>query len=437
MALTLNQINPGTALIGAATSKASSSSSSSFGGFSAGSSVASSLAAQFVERQASLIYGRYSSSDRVFIQQGIQNRAQALERSARDLFLRGDGASIFNQSEVEVSDPSVLSATADQTASPFGFSIEVSKLAQAQQVVSDELTDEDDDFSNGDEDFELTVNGTTYEMTIDIQGSDDNIDVLNLLADEFNAQAGSVVTAQVVSDSESGTSYLALTAGSTGTNAGLTLSGDILEDINLDTAVAADSDAGTGGLVTSAQDATYAIDAGTTVTSQSNTIRLFDNSVNVVLAATTDGDPVSVEVRADASAIEEELAVFVDAYNDALSFALALPSEATTPYALELNAAVAPFTNRLESIGVERGSDGKLSIDSEKLSAALGDGRFARVSASFTGAAGLATATQRASRNLLDAGGAFLTQPTNPVESSALLAVNRYQNLGMIVDLLS
>lgn len=52
-------------------------------------------------------------------------------------------------------------------------------------------------------------------------------------------------------------------------------------------------------------------------------------------------------------------------------------------------------------------------------------------------AAGLANTTERASRNLLDAGSEFLTQPKNPVEHSGLLAVNRYQSLGMLVDLIA
>ena len=41
------------------------------------------------------------------------------------------------------------------------------------------------------------------------------------------------------------------------------------------------------------------------------------------------------------------------------------------------------------------------------------------------------------SRNLLDQGGKFLTQPDNLVERVSLLAINRYQNLGLLVNLIA
>ncbi|MCP4039385.1 MAG: flagellar filament capping protein FliD [bacterium] len=431
MALTLDRINPATVLAGATPSTSTSSSA-----FVGGSSVAGAFADQFVKQQASLIYTRYSASDRVFIHQGIGDRAQALERAARNLFSR-NGDSIFDEREVVISTSSAVSGTADRLTSPFTFGIEVSQLAQAQEVVSDDLSDADDDFSDGTESFSLTVEGTTFSMSIDVGASDTNIDVLDALADEFNDQASSGVYAEVVSDSDTGESYLALTAHSTGTDSAFTLSGSILSGINLDESVSVDSDAGTGGLVVTAQNATYTIDADSSTTSQSNTISLYDDSVELTLAATTDDEAVTVEVQANTSEIEEDLTTFVNAYNDALGFALSLPSEATTSYALELNAAVSPFVSSLEAIGVERSSTGRLSIDSSKLSEALGDDRFARASASFIGSAGLATVTERASRNLLDAGNAFLTHPTNRVETDALLTVNRYQNLGMIIDLIA
>ena len=118
------------------------------------------------------------------------------------------------------------------------------------------------------------------------------------------------------------------------------------------------------------------------------------------------------------SEIEEDLETFITAYNDALSFTLALPSEATTEYALQLAAAVAPYVISLESIGIDRDGDGELSVDSDELEEALTDGRFARLSAAFIGAAGLATTTERASRNLLDAGGAFLTNPRSRIQGA-------------------
>lgn len=432
MALSLNQIDPATALVRSTTTYTTLTTA-----FGQGTSVASTLASQFVKQQGQLIYNRYSTSDRVFIHQGIQDRAQTLERAARTLFSRDYGESVFDQRQVVISSSSAVTGTAERLTSPFTFGIEVEQIAQAQQVVSDDLSDAGDSFSDGTQAFSLIAEGTTFSFSIDVDASDTNYDVLVKLADEFNNASSSGVYAEVVSDSSTGESSLELTTHSTGTDSAFTLSGSILSGINLEETTAVDTSAGTGGLVVSAQDAIYNLDAGDSVTSQTNTISLYSGSVELELSATTSGAAVTVVVEPNTSEIEEDLETFITAYNDALSFALALPSEATTEYALQLAAAVAPFVLSLESIGINRDGDGELSIDSDELKDALTDGRFARVSAAFIGAAGLAATTERASRNLLDAGGAFLTNPSSRVEGAALLAINRYQNIGLIINLIA
>lgn len=432
MALSLNQIDPATALVRSTTTYTTLTTA-----FGQGTSVASTLASQFVKQQGQLIYNRYSTSDRVFIHQGIQDRAQTLERAARTLFSRDYGESVFDRRQVVISSSSAVTGTAERLTSPFTFGIEVEQIAQAQQVVSDDLSDAGDSFSDGTQAFSLIAEGTTFSFSIDVDASDTNYDVLVKLADEFNNASSSGVYAEVVSDSSTGESSLELTTHSTGTDSAFTLSGSILSGINLEETTAVDTSAGTGGLVVSAQDAIYNLDAGDSVTSQTNTISLYSGSVELELSATTSGAAVTVVVEPNTSEIEKDLETFITAYNDALSFALALPSEATTEYALQLAAAVAPFVISLESIGINRDGDGELSIDSDELKDALTDGRFARVSAAFIGAAGLAATTERASRNLLDAGGAFLTNPSSRVEGAALLAINRYQNIGLIINLIA
>ncbi|MCH7866402.1 MAG: flagellar filament capping protein FliD [Myxococcales bacterium] len=432
MTASLYQIDPATALVRSATSYTTATTA-----FGQGTSVAGTLASQFIKQQGSLIYSRYSTSDRVFIHQGIQDRAQTLERAARTLFSRNYGESVFDQREVVVSSSSAVSGTAERLTSPFTFGIEVEQLAQAQKVVSDDLSDAGDSFTDGTEAFSLTVEGTTFSFSITVDASDTNYDVLGKIADEFNGANSSGIYAEVVSDSTTGESSLQLIAHSTGTDSEFTLSGSILSGINLEETVSVDTDAGTGGLQVSAQDAIYNLDSGFSVTSQTNTITLYDERIELVLSATTGGEAVTVSIEPNTSEIEEDLETFITAYNDALSFALALPSEATTTYALELAAAVSPFVISLESIGIERDGDGELSIDSDELAEALTDGRFARASALFIGPAGLATTTERVSRNLLDQGGKFLTQPDNLVERVSLLAINRYQNLGLLVNLIA
>lgn len=432
MALSLNQIDPATALVRSTTTYTTLTTA-----FGQGTSVASTLASQFVKQQGQLIYNRYSTSDRVFIHQGIQDRAQTLERAARTLFSRDYGESVFDRRQVVISSSSAVTGTAERLTSPFTFGIEVEQIAQAQQVVSDDLSDAGDSFSDGTQAFSLIAEGTTFSFSIDVDASDTNYDVLVKLADEFNNASSSGVYAEVVSDSSTGESSLELTTHSTGTDSAFTLSGSILSGINLEETTAVDTSAGTGGLVVSAQDAIYNLDAGDSVTSQTNTISLYSGSVELELSATTSGAAVTVVVEPNTSEIEKDLETFITAYNDALSFALALPSEATTEYALQLAAAVAPFVISLESIGINRDGDGELSIDSDELKDALTDGRFARVSAAFIGAAGLAATTERVSRNLLDAGGEFLTNPRSRVEGAALLAINRYQNIGLIINLIA
>ena len=80
----------------------------------------------------------------------------------------------------------------------------------------------------------------------------------------------------------------------------------------------------------------------------------------------------------------------------------------------QLTAAVSPFVSTLASIGIERSTTGELSIDSDMLTEVLTDGRFARASSPCIGPASLANATERISRDLLDAKIEFLTHSAPP-----------------------
>lgn len=434
MALTFNNIDSASAtrLLGSASGSSGRS----------GSSFASAITSQFVSRQASLVLNRATSRQRLFIFQQLERETVALDRGARELLGFNDERSPLNDREVLVGDSSVLTAKIDAFAPARSFDIQIDQLAAAQVVRSDSLVaDDDHDLGNKDSEFRLTVGSEEYDFEVDVGDYDTNQEVLDAVAAEFNSAGESGVFAEVVSDESTGEIFLRLSAGNTGTDFEFTVSDEkrsLLEDLTLSTEQTADAEAGTGGILTSAQNARFSIDGGATQTSQRNVIDLFDGSVELTLTGTTDGEATSVTIQPDVSGIASALTDFVDAFNGALDFAINNPSEISSPLAVQLQGAISGAGSSLSQIGIRQStSTNLLEIDQSELAASIADGRFARVSAAFLGPAGLATVSQRVSEQFRKQPASFLTHPKSVVDVQALNSIQRSESRGLLVDLIA
>jgi len=360
------------------------------------------------------------------------------------------------------SDPGVLSATAGSTAVPGTYSVNVSKLAQAQGLVaagqasssaaigSGAATTVTFDFgtisggtlSNGVySGAAFTSNGNgTASITIDSTNN-----TLEGIRDAINA-AGAGVTATIVNDG-TGTPYrLTLSAGSSGVSHSMkiTTSGG---DGAIDSLLGYDP-AGAQNLTqtVAAQNADLTVN-GIAITSASNTVSEAIQGVTLTLTNTT-ATPASLSVARDTTAINTAASGFVDAYN-----ALASQIKSRSAYgtngsaggALAGDGTLRTMQDQLRGIFNTPASggtltslaevviafqkDGSLSLDSGKLNSAIA-ANFSDVSNLFSSPTGFTTRLAAWAKSTLDPGGLIdtRTQSLNNSVKTSNDEIDRLEN---------
>ncbi len=360
------------------------------------------------------------------------------------------------------SDSSMLSATAGSSAVPGSYSINVSQLAQSQNLVAAGQTSSTAAIGNGTTTtvtFDLgaisggtltngvysgaafTSNGNgTASITIDSSNN-----TLEGIRDAINSAALGV-TATIVNDG-SGTPYrLALTSSSSGASNSfkITTSGG---DGTIGNLLGYDP-AGTQNLTQTlaAQNAALTVN-GIAITSASNTVSEAIQGVTLTLKNTT-ATPSSLMVARDTAAITTAAAGFVDAYN-----ALANQIKSRSAYAVDgkgggalagdgtLRAmqdqlrgifntpASGGSLSRLGEVGISFQKDGSLLLDSGKLETATAT-NFADVSNLFSSSTGYATRLQAWAKSTLEVGGLIdtRTQSLNKSVKNYNQEIDRLEN---------
>ncbi|MDR2014252.1 MAG: flagellar filament capping protein FliD [Azoarcus sp.] len=291
----------------------------------------------------------------------LQTAAQNLKPSVLQSALEK-----FGTYKGTVANDSVASATVGDGASSGSYSLEVTQLAQGQksQLDAGNLT------GSGSINFSFADSSKDFSVTPS-SGS------LTAIANAIN-QAGKNVTATVV-NGESG-QQLILT-GETGVENAFTVGGAGVT--------------GSASTVQTAQDAQLKID-GIAITSSSNTVKDAVTGVSLQLKATNTGAATTVSVEAGYSdKLQKGLEAFVKAFNDVISTIKSLGA-----YDAETKAAGALNGNRLlrdtettlrglvfdqssaitdqngetmmlSKLGITFQKDGTLSLDSDKLTAAI------------------------------------------------------------------
>lgn len=355
---------------------------------------------------------------------GFQSAAQSLNTTLQKL-------------SATPSDTGALSATAGSTAVPGTYSVNVSKLAQSQNLVAAGRTASNVAIGNGTATtvtFDLgTISGGTLTngvysgATFTSNGSgtvnvviDSTNNTLDGIRDAINA-ASAGVTATIVNDG-SGTPYrLALTSSSTGASNSLkiTTSGG---DGSIGSLLAYDP-AGTQNLnqTLAAQNASLTVN-GIAITSASNTVSGAIQGVALTLKNTT-ATAASLTVARDTAAIGTAASGFVDAYN-----ALASQIKSRSAYgsagseggvlagdsALRAmqdqlrNIFITPATggtlNSLSQVGITSKADGSLALDSSALNSAIA-ADYDDVVNLFSSSSGFATRMDAWATSALSAGG--------------------------------
>jgi flagellar hook-associated protein 2 len=322
--------------------------------------------------------------------------------------------SAFNTLSASSSDTTAFTATADSSAVLGSYSVDISQLAQAQQIVSNPFTDSSTAVGTGT--LKLSLGGGSFDVTV----SSSN-DTLAGIASAINGAVGNPgIQASVVTGTDG--AHLVLTSSLTGASNSI----QVAETDGGNGLAAVTYSSGSPGnyrVQTAAQDASFSI-SGVAYTSASNTVTDAVSGVTLnLLAKTTSPDTLSVST--DTSTVESNINAFVAAYNTLQgSFASLGSYDATTSTAgpmmgdallsgvqNQVRSALYSLVdtgsstyNSLASIGITTNSDGTLSVNPATLSAAL-TSNFTAVSQLFSGTGGIASTLNTQITINLTAGG--------------------------------
>lgn len=313
----------------------------------------------------------------------------------------------FQGVKVNASDANVVTASANSSAVPGSYALQVNKLAQSQKLVAAGVASDIAPVGKGviSIDFGSITGGSYDAVTGKYTGSafatsgsgvksitiDSSNDSLAGIRDAIN-KAAIGVTATIINDG-SGTPYrLSLSSTATGAATSMKISvADTAPDSGLSALLNHDP-AGSQALTqkSTAQNAEFTVD-GIAVSKPTNSVTDVLGGVTLNLL-TTNTTPTTVTIARDTAAVSTAVNDFVKAYNDIVkNFADATAYNASTKQAAILNgestvrsmqsqvravmsssiAGGASAFSRLSEIGVTIQKDGSLGVDSTKLGNAL------------------------------------------------------------------
>ncbi len=355
--------------------------------------------------------------------------------------LGSSSGSKFSARKATSSDISKISAIASSTAATGIYAVKVSKLAQSQNLVAAGQTSKTAPISDGTATYltfdfgtitlntaptpgtlidgiytnaTFTSNGTTIPP-ISIDGTNNSLEGIRNAINGANIG----VTASIINDGSAAPYRLVISSNNPGVANSLkiTTSGG---DGTIASLLAYDPEATQNLTQTAAaQDAAFNVN-GIDVTKTSNQVSdaIDGVTLNLLSEATS---PVSVAITRESSDVVDAATAFVDAYNalvtgirNAVKFksGSALEGDVTLrSMLLDLrNVAVNPVAggnvSRLDEVGITFTSDGKMQLESSKLTAALATD-FNDVANLFNSAGGFATQYETLSASAINTGGSI------------------------------
>ncbi len=326
----------------------------------------------------------------------LKSKLNALQSIAKELGYT-TSTSIWGSKTATSSDESIVKVTVSASAVATSHSVKVLQLAKADKIISNQYSLSGNDIESalgaGTYTFQVTVNGVSKQVSVDIAAGDDNETILKNIVTAVNNTADIGISASFIQDSST-TGRLVFTSEETGADYEMTLtdvSGSLLSTIGMNDSVAMSGTSG-GYLYDSTElNAIVEID-GITVTSNDNSIDTAVEGVTFDLYKAQDAtdSPVNVDVSIDVDTIKDKIQSFINKYNEVFDFIKDNTKVDTTTYKrsifsgdysimqlrLQLREAMsnpvdglpADYPTILADIGIEADRDGKLSIkDASKL----------------------------------------------------------------------
>jgi flagellar hook-associated protein 2 len=299
-------------------------------------------------------------------------------------------ATTFSNRTASSSDSEIAGFSADNDAAAGSYSLEVTSLATAQKLVTQQ------DYVVNEGTIEFTDAGGSFSVTLD---ATNNTTIESVRDAINNAEDNIGVTATILN--VNGSARLVFTADETGADNALTITGTNT-DGNSDlanynySAGAADVNGdilGAYDQVTAAADSVFSVD-GQSMTSATNTITDVIPDSTITLKTSNVGEPITLSISENSSEIKDQITALVDGYNELI----VLINEQTnynaetettgTLFGDSLIASIerqirSTLSNRIEnsdsnytslvSLGITTNSDGTLKLDESKLDTALAD----------------------------------------------------------------
>lgn len=327
----------------------------------------------------------------------IQSQVSALQDAATALAT----ASNWSAQAATSSNTSVVTVAANSTASSTQFGLEISRLAQAQTTASRSLAS-GASIGSGNGSGVLTIQlgswgsdgagpfvaGSSAAVTINVNETDSYA----AIASAINAKNAGVKATVLKSGN---TERLSLQSTTTGSDAGFSISSDggfaALDSLSF-TALTNGAESASGMEASqSGLNAKFKIN-GVAVESATNTVSNVVPGVTLNLLQTTAaGSPAQIVVSQDTAAIQKKIQAFADAYT-ALNKTLTdstkyvpggvsgiLQGDSTTVGLQTVlrrtisSSSVGSTFTRLSEIGLEQQTDGSLTLNATKLTAAMSD----------------------------------------------------------------
>jgi len=354
--------------------------------------------------------------------------------------------SSFNTQTASSSDYSVLSATADSDAALGSYSVQITQLAQAEQLRTDTVfTNPDGSTMTGSSQLTDGTNAAAGTLTVSLGDSSFNVSIdnsnntLSGIAAAINkATDNPGITATVLQGTDG--PHLLLTSSQTGASNPISIS--VNETDGGSSLAALDtSNSANYTTLTAAQDAEFSV-AGVSFTNPSNTVSDAIPGVTLTLKGVSATDSSStLTVSTDTSTIQSNIDAFVSAYNTLQTTFTNLGGyDSTTQTAGSMmgNALLTGIQSQvrgithglvatgsslytsLASIGITSNSDGSLSVDDDKLSAALSS-NYSAVEQMFAGTSGIATQLNTALTNELGSNGPLASASASLVKQENAL----------------
>jgi len=322
------------------------------------------------------------------------------------------------------SDSSIASLSADQTAALGSYSLEVTNLATAHNLVAKNGYS---DASEGDLTFTNQAGDT---FTVEIGPDETTLEKIAVAINDDSENFG--VTAKIIN--VSGEGRLVLTADETGvdnliTSITATGTGDI-QNFGYDYAAAVDGDDANWDQTVEALDASFSLE-GQSMTSASNVLEDLIPDTTITLKDVTElGSPITLKVDTSTSSVRKMIEEFVTAYNELsnlITQQTAYDAESGRAGALQGDALARSIQGQLRSfvsgdgsafgsltaivnLGVSTDRNGLLKIDSSQLNDALSNS-FDDIAGFFSyETTGLANRVDAMLDNYLESTGTFASR---------------------------